>query len=104
MSVKKKAKYEVIDGVRYRNGEAMIPQEVIDKEYLEGRGKVFAKKIKNLRLRKKISQITLAKKSKVPKSVISQIERAKKIMSINEAKRIAKVYRMSAEALLLLEF
>jgi len=95
-----KAKYEVIDGVRYRNGEAMIPNEVLETEYLTGRGKILAKRIKGLRLKNKLSQTKLADKSKVDRSIISKIERAKKVMSIAESKKIAKALNLTAESLL----
>lgn len=75
----------------------LIPGEVIEKEDLKIIGKTMGNRLKNLRLKNKLTQSVLEKKSKVKKTRISLIERAQSIMSINEAKSLAKALKVTPE-------
>lgn len=83
-----------------RNREDLISGEKVQKEDLKIVGPEISKRLKSLRRKNNISQKLLSKKSKVSKEDISQIEQMKKMINVGQAKKIAKVLKVSPEYLI----
>lgn len=72
----------------------LIPFEVVQKEDLKALGNIFATRIKFLCKSNKITVKDLEKKSKVK---LDQVLKSKRFITINEAKSLAKVLKVTPE-------
>ncbi len=62
--------------------------------------KKFGKKIKELRVKRGMSQVDLAKKVGVHSTYISQIERGVQNVSLKGVERLAKIFSVASDTLL----
>lgn len=80
--------------------EELIDAKEIEKEDLLTVGVEMGNRLKTERKKLNLTQSDLRKKSKVSQATISKIEKAKKIMTIEEAKKLAKALNITAEYLI----
>ncbi len=77
-----------------------IDAKQVEKEDLIAIGPDTGDRLKNERLKAKLTQVDLKRKSKVSQATISKIEKAQKIMTISEAKKLAKALGVTPEYLI----
>lgn len=83
-----------------KNRKSLISGELVAQEDLKIVGAEISKRLKSLRRKNSISQELLSQKSKVIKSDISKIEQAKQMITIGQAKKIAKVLKVTPQFLI----
>jgi|GEM_PF-5681739 len=79
---------------------ALIDREEVQKEDLAVIGDLVGIRLLKARKDKKLSQEDLEKKSKVSQSTISKIEKGLRMISVDEAKKIAKALSVSPQFLI----
>ncbi|MEK6628701.1 MAG: helix-turn-helix transcriptional regulator [Bdellovibrionota bacterium] len=78
----------------------LIDGEKVQQEDLKAIGKSVGLRLLKARKDKKMSQESLEKKSKISQSTISKIEKGIKMISVDEAKRIAKALDITPQFLI----
>lgn len=89
---------EAVENVK--ESQNLIDGELVQKEDLDVLGADLGRRLLQARKAKKLTQESLEKKSKVSQSTISKIEKGSRMISIGEAKSLAKVLGVTPEFLI----